>query len=291
MASPSRSGLEAVPLREEANLEAGCDDTLGHAAEDEAASTPASAEADGALAWAAPRLGRRTLLGGAALMALAAMCALVARPAARGPAALLLGAGGLEHLAKEYDPLSTSAAGMPGMPMGVDGSPGDSANPQKGSMQLAGADKCRGNEELLMGLCYQKCSVLTNGTFVKRVAPGGCCKELDLRCVKPSEVDFNGLLPGSGYNVDGSGGNPHPPGLCDGNEEVHAGMCYKKCSILTDNKYPMRSAASTCCKALPCWNPLNVKTEGTGVCTGFNIGGGLVGHHNCPHSPSVDEAP
>jgi len=133
-------------------------------------------------------------------------------------------------------------------------------------------------------MCYKKCSLLTNGTYIRRIAPNGCCKELSLRCVEDSEVDFSGLFPGSGYNVNIDGASPHSPGVCDGNEEFHAGMCYKKCSLLTNNQYPIRSGADTCCSH-SCWNVLNTLTQG-GMCQGFGVGGGMVPAHACPHGPN-----
>ncbi|CAK0880256.1 unnamed protein product [Prorocentrum cordatum] len=53
-----------------------------------------------------------------------------------------------------------------------------------------------------------------------------------------------------GYDVAGDsagGGCPHQHGKCLDGEEMHLGMCYKKCSDLTKGKYKHRVAASTCC--------------------------------------------
>merc|ERR1719188_999174 len=120
------------------------------------------------------------------------------------------------------------------MPMGIDGASGElSGGGQSGTDQLASAGICGWNEELFMGVCYARCSALTNGSYKKRIAPNGCCKEFSLKCMVGSEVDFAGVFPGSGYKRGGSlGESPHPPGLCDGNEELHAGMCFMKCSVL-----------------------------------------------------------
>mmetsp|Transcript_52512 Transcript_52512/g.151328 ORF Transcript_52512/g.151328 Transcript_52512/m.151328 type:complete len:266 (+) Transcript_52512:69-866(+) len=233
---------------------------------------------EGAHAGSAPvqtgrRFARTALFVGCGLLGVTA-CAL-ASPGSVASIAAFLPMG----LVAKYDPLSSAAAGIPGMPMGVDeGSAG----------ALADATECRMQEELYGGLCYKKCAILTNGTFTKRVAPNGCCKEMSVKCVLSSEVDFSGLFPGSGYNINVDGQAPHGPGICDGNEEFFGGVCYKKCSLLTQSAYTVRSGPGTCCTH-SCWNALNTVTK-AGECTGFNVGGGLVPQHNCPHAPTRDEA-
>lgn len=248
-----------------------------------------------------PRRAALAAVGGACLVGVAAACSLAARAgliSRTGGGGEMLSRGGLRGLVAEFhDPLSSSAAGMPGMPMGMDGEPASST----GSSQPAPGDtggfgaasapaapgtssgSCDSNEELYLGTCYKKCSIMTNGTYAKRIAPTGCCRELSAKCILSSEVDFNGIFPGQGYNVDGQNGKPHPPGICDGNEELFAGMCYKKCSILTNSEYKERSGPNTCCKASPCWNPFEVESVG-GTCSGYAVGGGVIGDHNCPHA-------
>lgn len=189
-----------------------------------------------------------------------------------------------------YDPLSTGVAGMPGMPMGEDAE--NDANPWSKPGDLPafsapGSPACGGIEELYLGLCYKTCAELSNGTYPHRTSPVSCCKVSSVSCMMPSQNHISGFMPGSGYNVGGNGGVPHPPGICDGNEENLAGTCYKKCSILTGNQYNLRSAADTCCRKNPCLNIFNVKTVGSGDCTGFGVGGGLVPAHRCPHLPTV----
>jgi len=184
-----------------------------------------------------------------------------------------------------YDPLAELAQGMPGMPTGFDGDPdGDGHTKQAAGNGQPG---CSVFEEEFGGLCYKTCADLTNGTFPNRFAPDGCCKTTGVSCMLPSNVRVRGYMPGSGFMINGEGHAPHPVGLCDGNEEMHANTCFKKCALLTDDEYPIRSAANTCCKKMPClWN---IKTEGTGVCTGFGVGGGLVPAHGCPHAPRVEQ--
>jgi len=194
--------------------------------------------------------------------------------------------GSVHDVMAAYDPLSSSASGMPGMPMGIDDD--DYSQPQgskNGVNTVASPDSCSDNEEHFGGFCYKKCSILTGGTHPQRVAGGVCCLELSIKCVLNSHSKFSGFFPGEGYNVDGKGEAPHPPGMCDGNEEMHLGLCYKKCSILTNNEFNIRVTANSCCKARSCLNPWNLKTIG-GSCDGHSVGGGFVREHRCPHPPT-----
>jgi len=186
----------------------------------------------------------------------------------------------------DFDPLSESAQGMPGMPLGFDGNPSASGSGSSSSTgSVADGEQCCSFEELYAGMCYKKCSLLTNGTHPNRVSPTSCCKSSSVYCMLPSNVRMSGFLPGTGFNVNDEGGAPHAPGICDGNEEMFAGQCHKKCAVLTNNEYPIRSGGSTCCKKMPClWG---IATVGTAPCTGYNVGGGLVAAHKCPHPPTL----
>mmetsp|Transcript_42615 Transcript_42615/g.127365 ORF Transcript_42615/g.127365 Transcript_42615/m.127365 type:complete len:303 (+) Transcript_42615:89-997(+) len=195
--------------------------------------------------------------------------------------------------------LARSADGLPGMPPASlsRGSPfagqigdwngGPPNQPQPTSIHDVATPgrRCRRNEELFLGVCYKNCTLLTGGLYSIRFAPNGCCKNYP--CLTPSEVDFQGFAPGTGYMVsaDGDGSYPHAPGECDGNEESHLGMCYKKCALLTNNVYTHRVAANTCCKQSPCWNPFNLDTKG-GTCSGYSVGGGNSRDTQCPHQPT-----
>lgn len=44
--------------------------------------------------------------------------------------------------------------------------------------------------------------------------------------------------------------------VCDTNEELFGGLCYKKCSLLTTGEAPIRTSAWTCCASHPC-TPFN----------------------------------
>jgi len=191
--------------------------------------------------------------------------------------------------------LAREADGMPGMPPVTANAPSpyggtigswNGKAPQATSINDAATPglHCEKNEELFLGMCYKNCTLLTGGIYSIRFAPNGCCKNLP--CMTPSEVDMQGFAPGTGYMVSaaGDGHYPHSPGQCSGNEESHLGMCYKKCSLLTSNAYPMRVAANTCCKQSPCWNPFNLQTKGE-YCEGFGVGGGMSREDKCPHKP------
>lgn len=145
---------------------------------------------------------------------------------------------------------------------------------------------CAGNEELFEGLCYHKCSLLTEGKDPIRSSPWSCCSEPP--CLVPSHENFKvGLQPVcSGYDVNGAGGCPHKPGSCLVNEELHLGQCYEKCAILTNGAFPHRVAAATCCKTdgWGCIDPRNDKTSAA-----FAVGGG-VGDHD-PSTPATVHAP
>eukprot|EP00930_Biecheleria_cincta_P049696 TRINITY_DN34896_c0_g1_i1.p1 TRINITY_DN34896_c0_g1~~TRINITY_DN34896_c0_g1_i1.p1 ORF type:complete len:335 (-),score=46.71 TRINITY_DN34896_c0_g1_i1:20-955(-) len=68
---------------------------------------------------------------------------------------------------------------------------------------------------------------------------------------------------------------------CLPTEEIYAGLCYKKCELLTDGTHPYRSATNTCCKSInSCLWPSNLWTSGLG-CNGF----GVSGDGGCAHAP------
>lgn len=74
---------------------------------------------------------------------------------------------------------------------------------------------------------------------------------------------------------------PSSTGGCDIDEELFGGLCYGKCAILTQQQYPIRTSAMTCCSAHPC-GFFNQKHD-VGICSGFSVAGGSRG--NCPHPP------
>lgn len=67
---------------------------------------------------------------------------------------------------------------------------------------------CLQGEELLLGICYKKCSTLTGGSFSKRIAPTTCCKaSSDISCLDPFNLR-NSLDFGVGIGKDTL---PHVP--------------------------------------------------------------------------------
>lgn len=75
---------------------------------------------------------------------------------------------------------------------------------------------------------------------------------------------------------------------CLTNEELYQNLCYKKCSILSQDMYPYRTASNSCCKEEgPCYDTTKYKTVGLG-CNGWGIGGGAAGGPRaCSHVPML----
>jgi len=147
---------------------------------------------------------------------------------------------------------------------------------------------CDDDEEMLGKLCYKKCSLLTDGKYPTRSTAWSCCAGGEGgkgKCGLFNQKMSPWICGGFDVSGDRAGnGCPHPAGACLDNEEVHLGRCYKKCSDLTDGKYPTRIAAATCCKSTEKWKCLdlrNVKTR-----TAFDVGGGKGdGDKRTPSSP------
>merc|ERR1712107_307734 len=121
---------------------------------------------------------------------------------------------------------------------------------------------CADNEELYGGLCYGKCAVLTNGEAPIRTSSWTCCESHPCGLVNQRGSVGTTLLC-NGYDVSGDDACPHKPGACLENEEMHLGICYEKCSLLTNGEFPHRFAAASCCKVkgLGCLSFRNVKTS------------------------------
>jgi hypothetical protein len=75
----------------------------------------------------------------------------------------------------------------------------------------------------------------------------------------------------------------HDGNVCDDSEELYAGLCYTKCSILTGQPLARRSTAFSCCPTADCHgNLFKMKTVSLLPCEGFDVSssdGGIV----CPH--------
>mmetsp|Transcript_24452 Transcript_24452/g.69709 ORF Transcript_24452/g.69709 Transcript_24452/m.69709 type:complete len:316 (-) Transcript_24452:245-1192(-) len=133
---------------------------------------------------------------------------------------------------------------------------------------------CGADEESYQGMCYQKCSLLTSNAYPIRSTAWSCCQAEP--CSFFNSKFVHSLLPCEGFDVSGSKegeGCPHFPGSCMENEEFSLGICYKKCALLTNNTFPYRSGADTCCRYnnhFACMDALNVNSS-----MAFNVGGGL----------------
>merc|ERR1719444_559187 len=90
-------------------------------------------------------------------------------------------------------------------------------------------------------------------------------------CLHHCDGKFGSSIICNGYDVSGDGSCPHKPGACLADEELHVGVCYKKCNLLTAGEYPHRTAAATCCKTtgLSCFFPSNSHSSKS-----FTVGGG-----------------
>lgn len=155
---------------------------------------------------------------------------------------------------------------------------------------LTDGNPCQDDEESWAGLCYKTCRELTGGKHPKRSSPFTCCT--------PSASGGCGLTGQSmkmsvcgGYDVAGDsagGGCPHQHGSCLDGEEMHLGMCYKRCADLTDGKYKHRVAASTCCNTAG-YHCFGIGSSSTD--TAYDVGNGQ-GEQAKPHWPlkSLTEA-
>lgn len=118
---------------------------------------------------------------------------------------------------------------------------------------------CAPNEELLGGLCYKACELLTQGQYRFRLDAQSCCKKSGYwSCRHPGNV-----LRSEHFNVGGGGG-------CPEETELVGHFCYQKCSLLTSGLYPRRHGGRTCCKTEHCLWPGNFW-----VSERFNVGGDM----------------
>lgn len=80
---------------------------------------------------------------------------------------------------------------------------------------------------------------------------------------------------------------------CPDDEELHAGLCYAKCSYLTGGQYSFRQSAWTCCRQATCTNPFSFAScckHNMGWCSGFDVSGSQEsnpGSKPCPHKPGA----
>ncbi|CAK8995111.1 unnamed protein product [Durusdinium trenchii] len=147
---------------------------------------------------------------------------------------------------------------------------------------------CADDEEKFEGICYKKCSILTQGTHKIRTTAFTCCSADKIEDCGFSNQEVKMSICG-GFDVAGDingqeGLCPHKKGSCYLNEEMYLGMCYKKCSDLTDGAYTHRISAFSCCNnenILAC-NPFSFGTSNVKSAVSFNAGGKL---DSSPHNP------
>lgn len=169
-------------------------------------------------------------------------------------------------------------------------------NPFAPVEKMNDGNACQDDEEFLGGLCYAKCSSLTQGKATYRMSAFACCEKKDpTQCGFKNQI-FN-FAPCSGLDVGGtiggkSGQCPHTPGSCLTNEEYFLGSCFMKCTSLTSGDFPTRTSPTTCCKGtgIQCLTPSNVK-----ISSAFDVGGGIINAGSqqsdvpkVPHSPIQD---
>ena len=164
-------------------------------------------------------------------------------------------------------------------------------DPSKSALapQVASSDQdpCSSDQELSGGLCYAKCSLLTQGSHPCRSSAWSCCAVADgPSCAEKASMESCWVHPGFcfGYAVAGmeeakqQGSNcPTNLGGCLVNEEMFMSQCYKKCRDLTGGTHTKRVGAATCCNKgsdFECLWPGNLKSDPS-----YNVGGGL-GDHN-----------
>lgn len=189
---------------------------------------------------------------------------------------------------------------------------------------------CLVNEEFFLGTCYKQCQLLTQGRFPNRVGPATCCMSNDLLGCLDIRNDVTraayNVGGGAGDHDSSTPGESHAPilnlteimpstpitfapatlapgtgghsavsvfgkGRCEANEELYAGLCYKRCELLTAGQYPIRTSSWTCCASHPCGLSNQKGALGRAmVCNGFDVGGaGAIKFGDdfpCPHAPS-----
>jgi len=190
---------------------------------------------------------------------------------------------------------------------------GYDVNGKNGCPHKPGA--CLVDEEYFLGLCYKKCSILTHGTYPHRIAAATCCKGEGATCLDIIAEDWTS----ASFNVGGGKGdndtftptNVHVPlqkltegtrldhidvtgknlkpkehmhngNQCPDGEELHAALCYKTCSSLTNGRYPIRTTAFSCCAKEPC-GLFNQEMDGMTPCEGYDVNA----QSGCPHSPGA----
>lgn len=162
-------------------------------------------------------------------------------------------------------------------------------NPLAPNEALHDGNKCPADEEEYPqtgGTCYKKCADLTGGTYPVRSSAFSCCK------AEPCGIG-NSMIHLSfcgGFDVAGDAegkGCPSGEGACLKDEELLAGICYKKCSSFEGGDiYNHRVAPNICCrtKGFRCLLPTYFRLR-TEFATGGGAGDGTPDTPSQPHPP------
>lgn len=152
------------------------------------------------------------------------------------------------------------------------------SNVLRGFLELSGLGACPEDGECVSEICFKKCSLLSDGVYPYRDSESTCCKtETCIHSIKTSTVDF--YKPMSGPPC-----NEHRGCLPD--EELEEGLCYKKCSLLTNQSLVHRLNADTCCKHKHSTKCALTQWMGDAVTdVAFDVGGG--DPPSAPHVPSL----
>jgi len=92
---------------------------------------------------------------------------------------------------------------------------------------------------------------------------------------------FDNLTKGLGPKMNRDNNN-----TCADDEEIHAGLCYKTCALLTNGSHPYRISAMSCCPNKGFCNPFKMRSK-VSICGGFDVAGDSQGVAKCPHSPGA----
>jgi len=91
--------------------------------------------------------------------------------------------------------------------------------------------------------------------------------------------ELSRMLNSSGLVHDRHDGN-----ICADDEELFHKLCYKKCRLFDNGKFPYRSTPFSCCETSPCGlfnHRLRMK-----ICSGYNVAGDSY-KDACPHTPGA----
>jgi len=154
-------------------------------------------------------------------------------------------------------------------------------------------ETCGKDEELHDGLCYKRCSLLTDDREPFRASAFQCCDRTPPCDLGGSSIS---MVPCSGNAVGGEisgNGCPHRPGGCLHDEELLSDMCYMQCSLLTYGMLKHRNTANACCKSK---SPLAMlELGGCDVDAKYAVGGGKSDGNPdtpaAPHPPVTAKAP